>query len=277
MKVCGGQPTCHRQFGKGNRHALMFHCSMAHSGAFMPLASGLKDQLHMVAFDMPGHGGSADWDGVTPLQRQTVDMALDLLADMPGPVDLIGHSFGGTAALRLACERPDLVRSLILIEPVFFAAAYADHPGLGATHMAEMAEIAQAIEAGDRETAARAFLRVWGNGQVWAELPEQMRQKAMEQIHLVIAANPEVCEDSAGLLTSGAVQGLPIPTLLLEGALSPHYVAKINAALATRITGSQRVVVEGAGHMLPLSHPRQVAMEISQFLASVPMEHGLVV
>lgn len=250
----------------------MFHCSLAHSGAFVGLAAGLHDVLSMTAFDMPGHGGSADWDGTVPLQRQTVDMALDLLADMPGPVDLIGHSFGGTAALRLACEHPDRVRSLVLIEPVFFAAAYADHPGLGAVHRAEMAEIAQAVDIGDRETAARLFLRVWGDGRRWADLPPQMQAKAMEQIHLIIAANPEVCEDSAGLLTSGALEQLPVTTLLLEGAQSPHYVSKINAALAARITGAERAVIDGAGHMLPLSHPRPVAAHIRSFLERMPQD-----
>jgi lipase len=59
-------------------------------------------------------------------------MAVDLLQDQAQgqPVDVIGHSFGGTVALRLAVERPDLVRSLVLIEPVFVAALLADRPDL---------------------------------------------------------------------------------------------------------------------------------------------------
>lgn len=46
-------------------------------------------------------------------------------AALGAPVDVIGHSFGATVALRLALERPELVRSLVLVEPVLFAAAKA--------------------------------------------------------------------------------------------------------------------------------------------------------
>ena len=44
------------------------------------------------------------------------------------PIDVIGHSFGATVALRLAVEQPEKVRSLTLIEPVFFAVAGQDVP-----------------------------------------------------------------------------------------------------------------------------------------------------
>ena len=37
------------------------------------------------------------------------------------PMDVVGHSFGGSIALRLALEMPELVKSLTLIEPVCFA------------------------------------------------------------------------------------------------------------------------------------------------------------
>ena len=262
----GNVPTFWRSYGQGRRQALMFHCSLAHSGAFAGMAQGLGDLLTMRAFDLPGHGQSADWDGQTPLQRLTVDMALDLLE---GPTDLIGHSFGGTAALRLACERPDLVRSLTLIEPVYFAAAYADNAGLGDQHGAEMAEIADAIAAGDRETAARLFLRVWGDGRPWAALPEPMQTRMMAQIHLITAAHPEIGLDTPGLLASGAVEALEIPTLLIEGGASPHYVGKINAALNRRIKGSQRLVIDGAGHMVAMSHADEVARATRAFLESV--------
>ena len=56
--------------------------------------------------DMPGHGQSADWDGRHEYQTLVAQAAA---ACCDGPTHLIGHSFGATAALRLAVERPKLV------------------------------------------------------------------------------------------------------------------------------------------------------------------------
>ncbi|MBC7676775.1 MAG: alpha/beta fold hydrolase, partial [Rhodoferax sp.] len=110
----------------GARPVLALHCSLAHAGAW----SGLVDHLSGVtvtALDQPGHGRAADWDGVTDLHGLTTRLSIEMAEAMGGgiPIDVIGHSFGATVALRMALERPDLVRSLVLIEPPLFAAARA--------------------------------------------------------------------------------------------------------------------------------------------------------
>ena len=79
----------------------------------------------MRAFDLPGHGRSPDWDGVVEYQHLSTQIAASFVIE---PVDLIGHSFGATVALRLAVEQPQKLRSLTLIEPVFFAVAARDAP-----------------------------------------------------------------------------------------------------------------------------------------------------
>jgi len=120
------------------------------------VAACLPAGLGLLAFDMPGHGRSGPWDEARDYMDQTVAAALGLIAD--APVDLLGHSFGAVAALRIASERPDLVRSLVLYEPVFFAAAEAR----GTDTRAPNAGFAAALAAGDREEAARCFTEVWG-------------------------------------------------------------------------------------------------------------------
>ena len=48
--------------GKGDDQALLLHCSLANSRAWLPLAEEFKNILSMIAFDLPGHGMSQDWD-----------------------------------------------------------------------------------------------------------------------------------------------------------------------------------------------------------------------
>jgi pimeloyl-ACP methyl ester carboxylesterase len=81
----------------------------------------------MTAFDLPGHGQSADWDGHGDYGRRTAEVAATFYTE---PLHLIGHSFGAVTALRLALAAPEGVRSLTLIEPVLFAAARG-HPEWG--------------------------------------------------------------------------------------------------------------------------------------------------
>ncbi|SMX31655.1 alpha/beta fold hydrolase [Actibacterium lipolyticum] len=263
VKSRGGFDTYSAQLGQGARKALLIHCSLAHSGSWAGLMGALGDTLSAEAFDLPGHGRSGDWVGDVDFQDQALAMAADFMAEEP--IDLIGHSFGGTVALRLALEQPDRVRSLTLIEPVLFAAArgtpeYAENEAL-------FAPFAEAIARGDRVAASKAFTGPWGAGAPWEALPRQLQDYIERRIHLIPAGNAALMDDRPGVLAPDRLEGLDIPVLLLEGGSSPSIVGAVNAALAARLARARRATIPGAGHMLPITHPKQVAHAIEGFLA----------
>lgn len=258
-----GFTTAWRRFGQGPRRALAIHCSLAHSGSWAGLARELGDVMTITAFDLPGHGQSGDWEGRGEIQGVSTAIAADFL---DGPADILGHSFGATVALRLAVERPDLVRSLILYEPVFFAVAFADHPEMRAAHASTMADYAAGLAAGDMLRAAEAFTAVWGDGRAWAMMPEAARLRMAVQMPLVAAADPALLDDAGGMLASGALCRIEAPVLVLEGARSPAIIAAVNAGLAARLPHMRRAVIAGAGHMGPITHPGKVAAEARRFL-----------
>jgi pimeloyl-ACP methyl ester carboxylesterase len=261
--MAGGFPTHVRHWGSGARAAVLIHCSLGQSALWEGVAQGLADALAMTAFDLPGHGRSGDWEGPGDVQAQAVAMAADLIE---GQADLIGHSFGATVALRLAAEWPELVRSLVLIEPVFFQLLPQDRPDLIARHDAEMADYTAAAERGDWAEAARLFTAKWGDGRPWDSLSAAQQETLARRIRVVEAASAVIRADGGDVLRSGALGRLAVPVLLMEGAESPVYIAAINAGLAARIPGARRVVVPGAGHMAPVTHPGAVAEEIRRFL-----------
>lgn len=244
------------------RRALFIHCSLAHSGAWRGVHKLLDAKLAMTAFDMPGHGQSGDWNG----QGEYQDVALAVAAGLiDKPLDLVGHSYGATVALRLAQKYPSKVRSLTLIEPVLFHAAQAapDY----AAHMAEMDEgFGRAIADGDPALAARLFNRIWGAGVSWDDIPEAQRQAMIDRIQLISAGAPVTNHDVHGQAAPGALEAVRQPVLLIEGALSPPIIAAVHRVLDARLPNSRRVVVAGAGHMVPITHPRAVAGEIQAFL-----------
>ena len=231
----------------------MIHCMLGRHESLLGLA-GLLPDARATLFDLPGHGRSPDWDGVADYHALSTAMAAD--AAVPGS-HVIGHSFGATVALRLAVERPDLVARLTLIEPVFFAAARGtpEH----AAHARALVPFVAAMQAGDREAAARAFHGIWGAG-AWDALKPRARDEAVARIALVAAGAPVIEHDAAGLLPRlGAVT---MPVTLISGAQSPPVIGAVHAALAQAMPQARRVVIAGAGHMVPVTHAVEVAAVI---------------
>ncbi|QIE45469.1 alpha/beta hydrolase [Pseudohalocynthiibacter aestuariivivens] len=261
----GGFDVFWTTYGQGPRQAVLIHCALAQSAVWGGMARHLSGALTMTAFDMPGHGRSGALTATHgEYQALTAGIAADFAQN--GPVDAIGHSFGATAALRMAVLWPERVRSLVLIEPVFFAAAYRAYPDVGQAHQALEAEINTALSQGDLRYAAKCFLAIWGNGVSWEDLEEAQRVELSGQMALIEATHPALYEDVGGMLEPGVLEGLNIPVLLIEGSKSPAIIEAINEVLASRLPNAKRSMIVGAGHMAPLSHPSQISTEILRFL-----------
>ena len=78
----------------------------------------LAQRRPVLAVDHRGHGSSTKTHNASgyTVARLTADLVAWLEATAGGPVDLLGHSMGGRLAMWLTVQRPDLVRSLILMD-----------------------------------------------------------------------------------------------------------------------------------------------------------------
>lgn len=261
------QPVFVRSFGTGPRRVLALHCTLAHSGAWRGLAGLMGDAVTLVTPDLLSHGRSPDWDGQGDFQDRCADGVAHLLEP---DMDIIGHSFGATVALRLAVAHPERVRSLTMIEPVFFAVALRDAPELVATHEVEAIPYTEALAAGDDALAARLFNRMWSDsGPRWPDMPEATRAAMTRAIHVVPAQQPSLFDDRPGMLKPGVLDRVTAPVLLLRGSQTHPAIAVVNDGLARRLPDATSVVIEGAGHMLPISHPGETAVELERLFASV--------
>ena len=72
----------------------------------------------VVSIDHRGHGRSQKLADTTAysIDQLTADLIAFVDSEIGGPIDLLGHSMGGSMALRFTLARPDLVRSLILMD-----------------------------------------------------------------------------------------------------------------------------------------------------------------
>jgi lipase len=102
----------HRYGPDGSPDVLAVHGLTGHGQRWQTLATRHLADIAVAAPDLLGHGRStwaAPW---------TIDANAAALADLlDAPAVVVGHSFGGAIALRLAASRPDLVSALVLLDP----------------------------------------------------------------------------------------------------------------------------------------------------------------
>ena len=254
----GGVQTHWDELGEGPR-ALMLHCSLAMGRALMPLAKALGP-AQAVLPDLPGHGRSGDVAPEVDYLGAAIAQAETFL---DGPTDLIGHSLGGVVALGVAVRNPERVRRLVLIEPVFFAAA--EGTDAHAQYVEDHTPIMADIDAGRSEKATRAFMGIWGTGAPWEQMPEEMRAEMVKRIDLIRRSGPGLSMDTCGLLAENTLEAIDTPVLLVQGALTHPVVPAILEGLSRRLPDSSQVTIDGANHMVPLTHTQAVADAIAQW------------
>ncbi|MEM9971362.1 MAG: alpha/beta hydrolase, partial [Pseudomonadota bacterium] len=172
-------------------------------------------------------------------------------------VPVIGHSFGAVVALRAAVERPGRVSSLVVIEPPFYAALEGNY--MQQTVFSEMAAVKRNVESGNFVMAAKEFVKSWGTGQPWDEIEPAQRNYMMPRMDLVIAGEGLLWKDKANLLGEGRLEQIDIPVTLVEGDASHPAMTPIIDAIGRRIPEAEGIIVPGAGHMVPMTHPVAVA------------------
>lgn len=252
-----------RTLGQGPRKALALHCTMAFSGAWGGVAQQVGEAMTLIAPDMPSHGQSADWDGKSSFVDTVFAASLECLNE---PMDLIGHSFGAATALRVAMERPEMVRSLTLFEPVVFSLAKLDNPTVFDTHTQLMAPLFNAFRAGDAALAARLFNRLWSpDGPGWDTLPEPLRAAMTRAVVVVPDTDELLIGDAENML--GRLDRVTMPCLLMRGAQTDPIMAVVNDGLARRLPDVRSEVLEGAGHMGPITHPVETVQLWKELLA----------
>ena len=132
----------------------------------------LDGPVRLVVFERRGYGSRAGApDPVLGWPADAPD--LQVLMERAGGAHLVGHSYGGVVVAAAASRRPDLVRSLVLVEPALSQAA-ADHPAIAARMDRERAVFARAhamdagaftiewmASMGAPPEAARAWIATW--------------------------------------------------------------------------------------------------------------------
>ncbi len=240
-----------RTVGNGERPALFLHCGLASHQVLLPLAK-LLPELTVTLVDLLGHGNSGP-----PSLSCDLSANASAVADVfDGPGLVFGHSFGAVTALRFALDHPERVSRLVLVEPVLFAAA--KEAASFEYFEADFAETGQAMEEERWADAAQGFLSIWNGAEAWAALPPSAQKSTAERMVVIKATGPDLVDDQTGILHGNQIDSLHCPVHLIQGSETQPIIFDIHAALATRLSASLDVI-DGAGHMAPITHPKETA------------------
>lgn len=193
-----------------------------------------------VILDLPGHGRSDAPAGFGYTLPELADAVAAAIGSIGGPLDVVGHSLGGSVAVALAHRHPDLVHRAVLVEPAIDI--YPSAPGdIASTPEDTLAS------GGWRELLSREV--PWRRAEV----------KLTDPVALVRCARTLGDEHAARLHEQ--LSTMPVPTTLVRGDLREY------AALHEITGGGVRDVrVTNAQHFVMNDQPEDFAEIVREAL-----------
>jgi pimeloyl-ACP methyl ester carboxylesterase len=218
------------------------------------------------AIDRRGRGASGDAPKYA-IEREFEDLAaiVDTLASKGGPVDVVGHSYGGRIGLGAALLTRNL-RRLVVYEG-------APPPGEGAGYQdaGTLARVEAFVAAGDRDEALAAFMR-----EIVGMPEEELAAYRADPIwsRRVSAADTMIRELRAEISPAASLEALGVvrqPVLQILGGASAPVFGEATRALDARLRNGRVVTIEGARHAAHHTHPGAFVAAIDAFLADRDM------
>lgn len=242
----GGQPPLlivHGLFGSGRNWGV--------------IARHLADTRDTVTVDMRNHGSSPRH--ATQTYPEMADDLAAVIATLSGPVDVLGHSMGGKAAMVLALTRPDLIRRLVVadIAPVAYTHDQTRHVAamrsLDLTDLSSRAEADRRLSATTPDPALRAFFL---QSLDLKTTPPHWRLN----LDVLEAEMPNIVGWPG---TTGPFAG---PTLFLSGGDSTYVLPDHRPTIRALFPKARFARLAGVGHWLHAEKPREFEETVRVFL-----------
>ncbi|WP_163930790.1 alpha/beta fold hydrolase [Paraferrimonas sp. SM1919] len=246
---------------------VFIHGSFATTSTWKRMVAQLSQSHHCICIKLPGHGGLAD---PTDFDKPTVETELRLIeqiiaAKTTGPIQLVGHSYGGVVALALALKGTVTITQMTLFEPVCTWVFNAVDDQLMHNHVEHFVKEYKHAAANDKPDVCGDVIDFWGGTNSYAPLPDFVKEIMNKGVnnnlrHWQICSNSQYCQNDLNRLMT--------PTQLVCGSGSNQVAKAIVKHLRQQLPISQLDIIEGASHFLVTSHADQ-CLEIMKH--SLPM------
>ncbi|MDF1871511.1 alpha/beta fold hydrolase [Vannielia sp.] len=223
------------------------------------IAKRLSARRTVISVDMRNHGESPRAD-----THSYADLAADLaeVIEAEGtPMDVLGHSMGGKAAMMLALTRPDLVRRLVVadIAPIAY-----DH---SQDHLIEAMRALDLTDLTSRSEADRRLSQSVDTPSVRAFLLQSLDLRADPPRWRL---NLDVLDREMDKITGWPAPNgtFPGPAFFLAGGESDYVPPEARAGIKARFPKARMARIPGAGHWLHAEKPREFEAAVEAFLTA---------
>jgi pimeloyl-ACP methyl ester carboxylesterase len=247
---------------------VLVHSSVSGNKQWRSLTEALKDRYRVLAINLFGYGDTTPWPGdeVQTLADQA-DLVLALGSDSGGPLYIVGHSFGGSVALKAALRLGDKVAGLVLLEPNPFYLLYQHGREAAFEEVSGLRNhVKQYGATGDWPKVARHFADYWIGDGTWERMPAKRRRAFLNGLPPIFYEWDAVMNEKTTIDTWAK---LPAETLIVSAAATKRPIREIVELFVEACPHWSFVEITGGGHMAPLFQPDLVNPIIREFLDSI--------
>lgn len=239
--------------GNGQPLVLLHGAFSAIGTSFGGLIPGLAKTRQVIAFELQGHGRTADIDRPLSMDLMADDIAAAIKALGFETADVLGYSLGAGVALQLAIQHPEVLRKLILASITYTLDGF--HPGL--------------IEGmGDMKPEMMY-------GSPWHDEYMQLAPHA-EDFAKLFAKKTEM-DSRLRDIPDETIRAIRVPTLLIAGdsdLVRPEHIVQMFRLLGGGVFGdtpagmpnSQLAILPGTSHVTVVSRTELLVPMINSFL-----------
>ena len=205
--------------------------------------------FQVAALDLPGHGKSEG------LGKQNINDYVKNIQNFMDAMNLpaaiiIGHSMGSAIALQLALNAPDRVLALVIL-------------GSGSRLRVAPSILENTANEATFPLAVKTIIE-WSFGTETSPRLKELAQKRMSETRPAVLHGDFVACNAFDV--AERLVEIEKPTLIICGTEDKMTPPKYSKTLHEQIPNSELALIEGAGHMVMLEKPREVAEAIEHFV-----------
>ena len=251
-----GSKLYFEECGTGSEAVVLIHDGIAHSAVWDDVWPDFCKQFHAIRYDRRGYGRTP---AATTWYTEVEDLASLLRQRRVSRTVLVGSSHGGELSIDFTLRYPNVVEQLVLVGAVVSGLPYSDHflnRGMANSLPFEKNDVAGGLA----NWAKDKYLLAPGH------------EAAQKRLLALLAASPQEMTHNdyarPTMAAIGRLHEIRVPTLILVGDADIPDVHAHAGAIEAGISGSKRVVLSDAGHLMYLEKPAEFSHQVISFIES---------